>query len=115
MTQFGNKMLIIHSVSYEVCRFLTSVVTDHVSKNHGIYNPHGSTSVQDYEIVDAVIDSFDQIEETWEDNSTTHSMTAHLYRKGLSTVEDDSYIPKLPKRSLNTVDTYDPEDDVFQR
>lgn len=110
--EFGSKHLIDmlhelgHCVSYdEVRRFLTSVAVDQTA-TEDIYIPkvlHKLCCINEYPIVDAAIDNFDQNEATLDGKSTTHAMAAVLFYRGeIQPINsEDQGIPRLPRKSLS--------------
>ena len=110
---FGSKCLIdlLHSLGHcasydEVRRFLTSAAMDQSQGPDEVYIPKRLQNLRvldDYPLIDAAIDNFDQNEATLDGKSTTHAMAAVLFHRGTSQDEGQS-IPRLPKKSLSTSD-----------
>ena len=74
-----------HCVSYDEVRcFLTSVAVDQTTSKD-IYVPkvlQNLICIDEYPIIDAAIDNFDQNEATLDGKSTTHAMAAVLFYRG---------------------------------
>uniref|UniRef100_UPI00358F875D uncharacterized protein n=1 Tax=Myxine glutinosa TaxID=7769 RepID=UPI00358F875D len=109
-----------HCVSYdEVRRFLTSVAVDQTA-SEDIYIPkvlQNLRCIDEYPIVDAAIDNFDQNEATLDGKSTTHAMAAVLFYRGK--IQHDNGegqgIPRLPRKSLSVGERALPWSEDLQR
>ena len=66
-------------------RFLTSVANDQISQaKEGVYIPRGlqRVNIEDTNtMIGAIVDNFDQNEDTLNGKTTTHSMAAALYQR----------------------------------
>ena len=105
--EFGSKQLVneMHTLGYsasydEVCRFLTSVVTD--QNKEDVYVPKGIEK-EKHILVDAAIDNFDQNEETIDGKGTTHAMAAVLYKR-CDINPSECHIPRVQSKSLSSAE-----------
>lgn len=109
-----------HCVSYdEVRRFLTSAAVDQ-TVSEDIYIPkvlQNLRCIDEYPVVDAAIDNFDQNEATLDGKSTTHAMAAVLFHRGITEHDngEGEGIPRLPRKSLSGYDRAQPQSEDLQR